>query len=234
MTARIQAFDLDGHYLGPTWTTPDYRNGNLLVADSHYHTVRTYDAAGNELRFFGGVAGTEPGQLSYVSDAIQDTDGFYYVTEFGEVSRVSKFDADGKFVRCWGTEGESAGEFRRPRALTLGPDGLVYVADACNHRVQAFTRDGELRRCWGEPGPAPGKLQYPYDLAFGPDGNLYVAEYGNSRVQKFTPDGKSLGTWGGPGRAPGRLANPWALAVDRHGRVFVIDSDNHRVQRISW
>ncbi len=26
-TARIQVFDRDGHYLGPTWTTPDYRNG---------------------------------------------------------------------------------------------------------------------------------------------------------------------------------------------------------------
>src|ERR1700728_3241466 len=26
-TARIQVYDRDGNYLGPTWTTPDYRNG---------------------------------------------------------------------------------------------------------------------------------------------------------------------------------------------------------------
>ena len=50
-TARIQVYDRDGRYLGPTWTTPDYRNGrpsglsmardgNLLVCDSHYHCVR--------------------------------------------------------------------------------------------------------------------------------------------------------------------------------------------------
>src|SRR5262245_60593308 len=43
-TARIQVYDRDGNYLGPTWTTPDYRDGrpsglsiardgNLLVSD---------------------------------------------------------------------------------------------------------------------------------------------------------------------------------------------------------
>ena len=27
-TARIQVYDLDGRYLGPTWTTPDFRNAS--------------------------------------------------------------------------------------------------------------------------------------------------------------------------------------------------------------
>jgi hypothetical protein len=50
-TARVQAYDLDGNFLGASWTPPDYRNGrpsglgidrdgNLIVCDSHYHTVR--------------------------------------------------------------------------------------------------------------------------------------------------------------------------------------------------
>src|SRR5688572_25722838 len=32
-TARIQVFDLDGNYLGPTWTTPDYRIGRPAGID---------------------------------------------------------------------------------------------------------------------------------------------------------------------------------------------------------
>jgi DNA-binding beta-propeller fold protein YncE len=246
-TARIQVFDRDGNYLGPTWTTPDYRNGrpsglsiardgNLLVSDSHYHCFRTYSSDGKLRRTFGGEGGTKPGQLSYVSDVVQDEDGFFYVAEFGENQRVSKFDADGRFVKCWGSEGTEPGQFARLRALTLGPDGLLYAADACNHRIQVFSRDGKLVRCWGRPGGEPGELAYPYDLAFSPkDPNvLYVVEYGNHRVQKFTPEGQPLGCWGGVGREPGRLCSPWALAIDSRGRVHVVDSENHRVQRIDF
>ncbi len=244
-SARIQVFDRDGNYLGPTWTTPDYRNGrpsglsidrdgNLLVSDSHYHCLRVYSPEGKELRRIGGEAGNGPGQFGYVSDAVQDDDGCYYVAEFGETSRITKLDVQGRFVKCWGEAGSEPGQFSRARALALGPDGNLYVADACNHRVQVFTRDGDFVRCWGTPGQGPGQLSYPYDLAFGRGGALYVVEYGNHRVQKFTADGKSLGCWGGPGRQPGRLNNPWALAVDGRGRVHVIDSENHRVQRIAF
>ena len=244
-SARIQVFDLDGNYVGPTWTTPDYRNGrpsglgidrdgNLIVSDSHYFCFRIYSPDGTELRKIGGVGGTEPGQLGYVSDVEQDADGFYYVAEFGENNRISKWNADGKFVKCWGQAGTEPGQFQRVRALALGPDGLLYAADALNNRIQVFTRDGELVRVFGEAGNGPGQLGYPYDLAFGPKGELYVVEHENNRVQKFSAEGVSLGTWGGPGREPGKLHNPWALAVDRKGRVHIIDTDNNRVQRVRF
>lgn len=244
-TARIQVFDRDGHFLGPCWTTPDFRNGrpsglsidrdgNLIVCDSHYHCVRIYSPQGEELRKLGGVAGKEPGQLGYVSDTVQDADGYFYLSEFGENERITKLDADGKFVQCWGSPGSEPGQFSRARALALGPDGYLYVADACNHRIQVFTRDGSFVRCWGQQGAQPGELDFPYDLAFNKRGELYVVEYGNSRVQKFTAEGKWLGSWGGPGHEPGQLWNPWALVVDRRGRVHVLDSLNHRVQRIDF
>jgi sugar lactone lactonase YvrE len=244
-TARVQVYDADGKYLGPSWTTPDFRNGrpsglsidrdgHLIVSDSHYHCFRIYDTDGRELRKFGGDAGPEPGQFGYVSDVVQDAEGFYYVSEFGSNERITKLDADGTVVKCWGEKGTESGQFNHVRALALGPDGLLYVADACNHRIQVYSRDGDLVRTWGESGDGPGQLGYPYDLAFGPGGELYIAESGNHRVQKFTVDGRSLGIWGGPGRLPGQLHNPWALAVDSKGRVHVVDTENHRVQRIRF
>ena len=244
-TPRIQVFDLDGHYLGPTWTTPDCRNGrpsglsidckgNLIVADSHYNCVRVYSPEGKEIRKLGGTPGHEPGQFGYISDAIQDQDGNYYISEFGENDRITKLDADGKFVRTWGKVGSEPGEFSRVRALALGPDGNIYAADAVNHRIQVFTRDGEFVRAIGEAGSDLGQMRYPYDIAFGPKGHLYVIEYENHRVQKFTLEGKSLGCWGAPGRQPGQLHGPWALVVDRHGRVHIIDTENNRVQRIKF
>jgi sugar lactone lactonase YvrE len=244
-TARIQVYDRDGNYLGPTWKTPDYRNGrpsglsmdrdgNLLLSDSHYHCLRIYTPDGRELRKIGGEAGTGPGQLGYVSDAVQDKDGTFYVAEFGENHRITKLGLDGHFIKCWGEPGTEPGQFSRVRALALGPDNLLYCADADNHRIQVFTLDGQLVRCWGSPGSEPGQLAYPYDLAFGPHGVLYVVEMGNNRVQKFTPEGVSLGCWGGPGREPGKFCSPWALVVDSYGKVHVVDTENHRVQRIAF
>jgi DNA-binding beta-propeller fold protein YncE len=239
-TARVQGFDRDGKHLDHTWTTPDYRDGrpsglsidgdgNLLVSDSHYHCVRVYTPRGKLLRTLGEGLG-----LGYVSDAVQDDDGNYYLSEFGEKQRITKLDGKGRLVKSWGEAGTGPGQFSRPRALALGPDGLLYVADACNHRIQVFERDGTFARTWGEAGTEPGQLSYPYDLAFSPSGELYVVEYDNHRVQKFTTKGRSLGCWGGPGREPGKLHNPWALALDSRGRVHVVDTENHRVQRIRF
>jgi sugar lactone lactonase YvrE len=244
-TARIQVFDRDGKFQGLCWTTPDYRNGrpsglsidrdgNLLVSDSHYHCLRIYSPEGKFLRKIGGEVGTGPGQLAYVSDAVQDEDGNYYVAEFAENKRISKLDAEGKFIMSWGEPGTEPGGFGRIRALAFGPDRLLYVVDCTNHRIQVFTRTGQLVRCWGQPGSEPGQLSYPSDLAFNQQGDLYIVERGNNRVQKFTKGGESLGCWGGPGREPGRLYEPWALAVDSRGRVHVIDTENHRVQRIRF
>ncbi|CAN5442252.1 NHL repeat-containing protein [soil metagenome] len=244
-TARIQGYSLDGVHNGVTFTSPDFRNGrpsglgvdnecNLLVADSHYHTVRTYDLTGKELKHFGGEAGNGPGQFGYVSDCVQDSDGFYYVSEFGMNDRITKLDRDGKFVSSWGKSGTEPGEFLRLRALALGPDGYLYCADACNHRVQVFDKSGTLIRVIGEPGSGPGQFNFPFDLAFGLEGELYVMDRTNCRVQKLTSDGVYLASFGTPGRGPGQLADPWALAVDRQGRVHIVDTENHRVQRVKF
>lgn len=245
-TARIQAYDRDGKYLGATWTSPDYRNGrpsglsvdsknNVIVSDSHYHCVRVYSPTGELLQTFGS-AGTAPGELGYVSDALRDDAGNFYVSEFGENQRISKFDGAGKFLKCWGAPGTEIGQFARIRAMTLGPDGNLYVADSCNHRIQVFNTDGDFVRVIGRPGRERGELSYPYDVAcsHGRTPYLYVVELENCRVQKFTLEGESLGVWGSPGRAPGQLCSPWAVAVDSRGVVHVVDSLNDRVQRIAF
>lgn len=244
-TARIQVFDLDGQYIGPTWTTPDFRlgrpsdlainrDGHLIVSDSHYHCVRIYTTTGELLQTLGGKAGREPGEFGYISAAVQDHEGFYYIAEFDFCERITKLNTEGHVVKTWGTAGTQPGEFQRIRGLALGPDGLLYVADTMNHRIQVFTRDGDWVRSFGEFGSSPGQLKYPYKLAFGPQGDLYVVEYENHRVQKFTPEGRSLATWGKPGRRAGELHSPWSVVVDRRGRVHVIDTENHRVQRVKF
>ncbi|MCH2129345.1 MAG: hypothetical protein MK179_09395 [Pirellulaceae bacterium] len=247
MTARIQVFDGEGNYLRG-WQTPAYENGkpsglsfdndgNLLVADTHYFRMLVYSPQGELLegRTIGGSHGQGPGEFGFVTDAVQDSQGNFYIAEYGEYDRIQKFSVDGRFLFEWGGHGHEPGKFRRPQNLALDEHDHLWVVDACNHRIQVFDATGDeakLLRIWGEHGAAPGYLENPYDLALDHEGHVYICEYGNHRVQKFRLDGKSLGCWGRPGRDAGEVSSPWALARDPQGRICVLDTLNHRVQRV--
>lgn len=245
MTARIQVFTPEGEFLRG-WRTPEHANGrptglsfdregNLLVADTHYFRMLVYSPAGELLsdRCIGGRQGHAPGEFGFVTDAVQDSQGNYYVADYGEFDRIQKFSRDGRHLLEWGGHGQQPGQFARPQSLVIDENDHVWVADSCNHRIQVFDSSGKLLKLWGEQGREPGQLSYPYGLALDLEGHLLVLEYGNHRVQKFSRDGRPLAVWGSSGRGPGQTFNPWSIAVDSQGRVYVLDSNNHRVQRIS-
>jgi sugar lactone lactonase YvrE len=250
-TGRIQVFDRDGRYLRG-WRTPEILNGKpvglafandgrLMVADTHYFRLLFYTPEGKLLkdRTIGGASGHGPGEFGFLTDAVQDSQGNYFVAEYGEYDRIQKFSPEGKFQLEWGKHGAEPGEFQRPQGLAIDKSDRLWVADACNHRIQVFdTRQDPPRlvKIWGQQGAAPGQLKYPYGIALDDDalddgGHVYICEFGNHRVQKFTSDGASLGCWGASGRQPGQLNLPWAVALDSHGAVHVLDTNNHRVQR---
>ena len=246
-TGRIQAFDRDGKYL-LGWRTPEIyagkpcgltfdREGNLLVADTHYFRVLVYTPQGQLLegRTIGGVCGHEPGQFTFLTDVVRDSLGNYFVCEYGDYDRVQKFSPAGEFILQWGSHGSEPGQFVQPRTLAIDSLDHIWVTDACNHRIQVFDASGaeaKLVRVWGTQGREPGQLRYPYGITLDGKGHVYVAEFGNSRVQKFTVEGEFVSQWGVPGRQPGELNQPWELAFDSQGALFVLDTYNHRVQRI--
>ena len=247
MTARIQVFDSEGRFIR-SWRTPAWENGkpsglsfasdgNLLVADTHYFRILVYTPAGELLlqRTIGGEAGNAPGQFGFVTDIVEDSQGNYYIAEYGEFDRIQKFSPEGRFLMQWGGHGREREKFMRPNNLAIDAHDRLWVVDSCNHRIKVYDANGEepkLVKMWGVEGTAPGQMRYPYDLVLDGKGHVYVTEFGNHRVQKFTEDGESLGVYGGPGREAGQFYQPWALALDSRGRLNVLDSYNHRVQRI--
>jgi sugar lactone lactonase YvrE len=253
MTPQIQVFTGDGEFIRG-WQTPQFEHGrpsglafdndgNLLVCDTHYFRVLVYSPDGKllENKTLGGTCGNRDGEFQFVTDAAQDADGNYYVAQYGEYDRIQKFAPDHRFLLSWGEHGQELGQFLRPQKIVVDRRGLVWVTDACNHRVQVFDASGsqaQLVKSWGEHGHEPGQLSFPYDillddaaLAGKTDGYVYLCEFGNHRVQKFTTDGRFVGLFGRNGRREGELDQPWGIARDSRGRMFVLDTYNHRVQR---
>jgi DNA-binding beta-propeller fold protein YncE len=244
MTARIQVFTTDGQYVRG-WQTPVHvngrptgisidRRGNVLVPDTHYYRLLVYSPRGELLETLGGTLGNGPGEFGLVTDALEDSAGNLYVSEYGEFDRIQKFSPGPKrkFLLEWGGHGPEPTQFARPQSMAIDAENRIWVADACNHRIQVFDTSGRLLRVWGTQGSQPGQLSYPYGLLLDGMGHAYVSEFGNHRVQKFTLEGRSLGSFGRAGRAPGELLSPWAVARDSAGRIHVLDTNNHRVQRI--
>lgn len=245
-TPRIHVFTPDGEFLRG-WRTPDYangrpqglsfdRDGHLLVSDTHYCRVLAFTPGGELIpeKQIGGKYGSGPEEFEWITDCAQDEQGNYFISSYGDFDQIHMLGPDRKFRMFVGKKGSGPGEFRVPRKVSLDPSGLLYVADACNHRIQVFDVSGSqarLVRMWGEEGFAPGKLRYPYDLLVDDAGDVYVCEYGNHRVQKFTSEGVLIGWWGVNGRRPGELIQPWGITQDSRGRMYVLDSYNHRVQR---
>jgi DNA-binding beta-propeller fold protein YncE len=244
MTARIQVFTTDGKYVRG-WQTPVHingrptgisidRRGNVLVPDTHYFRLLVYSPRGELLQTLGGMFGSGAGEFGLVTDALEDSAGNLFVSEYGEFDRIQKFTRapQRKFLLEWGGHGSAPSQFARPQSMAIDAQERIWVADACNHRVQVFDTAGNLLSYWGTQGSRPGQLSYPYGLVLDGEGHVYVSEFGNHRVQKFTLEGRSLGCFGRPGHAPGELLSPWALARDSAGRIHVLDTNNHRVQRI--
>lgn len=248
MTSRIQVFDRDGKFLR-SWRTPECQqgkpcglsfsqDGQLMVCDTHYFRVLFYSPDGqlDKSRTIGGTNGRGPGEFGFVTDAVQDSRGNYYVSEYGDYDRIQMFSPGGEFICQWGQHGTEPGAFLRPQGMVMDENDRLYVADASNHRVQIFDcsiTPPEYAGQWGEAGRDAGELSFPYQLVVdGP--SIYVCEFGNHRIQKFTLGGQHIGTWGSAGRQPGQLHQPWALAMDSTGALHVVDSYNDRVQRFTW
>jgi DNA-binding beta-propeller fold protein YncE len=214
----------------PTGATFD-RNGDLLVADTHYSRILRYSTDGTTHTQFGRY-GDGPGEVIYPQDVAVDRDGNLYVASYGGRDKIIKFRNDGTFIKEWGESGEGPGQFHRPMALAMRGEGEIVVADSCNHRVQVFDLEGRFVEALGGVGREKGKLNYPYDVAAGPKGEIYVCEYGNNRVTQFTRDGRAT-TVGELGNGLGQLRGPWGVALDRAGGLYVADTYNHRILRFN-
>jgi sugar lactone lactonase YvrE len=240
--AAIQVFAPDGRLLRH-WRTPDHRigrpsglcvdaDGNILVADSHYHQVLVYSSAGELLRSYGGDQGQAPlvGEFGYIADMAVDSHGYIYIAEAQQKERITKIDRAGNIVAQWGERGVEPGQFQRIRSLYIDALDRLYAADACNHRIQIMDASGKVLQVIG----GKGVLDYPFDVIADDAGNVFTCEWGANAVKRFAPDGKLTGAWGEPGSKPGQLRKPWALALDFHGRVLVADTDNHRIQCVRF
>lgn len=202
-------------------------DGRVYLADSINRRVLVLSADGQLQRTIGLSAGpdTVGGLSGDLRDVlVDDATGRIYVSDALQ-NQIEVFTPAGNPLFHLGGEGTAPGQLIGPRQLTLGPDGLLWVAEYGNYRVQAFDpATGAPRGV--RPSPLPerpaGQLGQPRDVAVDPaTGDLWVADTWNQRFCRYAADGTHEGCWGGRGNSP-----PYGV---KYPRGIGFDPVNRRV-----
>ena len=233
--------------------------GDLYIADRDNSRIRVVLAAGGDVKTYAG-----DGTPSFLDGAAAsarfnaphgiavDVAGVVYVSDRGN-HRIRAISAAGIVSTLAGNGGATfkdgkgtAASFNSPEGIAVDSKGVLYVADAANHRIRVIAADGTVTTLAGDSasGNTDGKgtaarFYQPHGVAVDANGAVYVADAYNHRIRKIGTDGtvttvagSSAGFIDGAGTTA-KFQYPTDVVLDGTGALIVSDRSNHRVRRMS-
>ncbi len=235
-------------------------DGILFVADVTNQAIRkVFDSGFVYTPPLKGPGGAKVDRFDLPHDVALDAQGNLYVADTRN-RQIRKIAPDGEATVLAGTGFQGAvdgpvasASFNAPVAVTVAPDGTLYVADEGAHRIRRIQGDFVITLAGFDKGFADGatasaRFNAPSGLVCDGAGNLYVADSGNHRIRRVTPggvvttlagfpdaDGKGgyVGAFADGDGARARFHTPVDLAFDAAGQLYVSDYENHRLRKIA-
>jgi len=238
-------------------------SGNLYIADTNNHRIRKVTPGGTISTFAGNGAWSYSGDagpaiaagLAYPLAVIADAAGNLYVAD-RDNCRVRMVSISGAISTFAGTgscsySGDAGpatnASMNTPRALALGPDGSLYIAEG--DRVRKVNPAGIITTVAGtstagysgDGSPATAaQLSNVNGVVVDSNGNVYIGDTSNNRVRRVDPSGIITtvagtgvsGAAGDGGPATTAQVSAYSVALDASGNLYIAGS-NHRVRRVS-
>lgn len=217
-----------------------------------------------------GALGTDV-QLNHPTELAETSDGHILIMAWHN-HKLRSLDPSTGMVRILAgkgagyapaTPGPVAGAlFKQPKALTMDPDGNVYIGDQQNQRVRMITNEGTgeistivgsgVQGDTGDEGPAiaaainweVGSNPEPSGGLAWADDKLYIADTLNHKIRVVdlsleVPTIDTLAGTGEPGNtgddgpaADATLNEPRDLEIGPDGDLYVADTDNNVIRAI--
>lgn len=156
--------------------------GDIYVADTWNNRIQKYDGHIDSWTAAGGM-GTGEGEFINPMDISAGPHGTVAVADSGNF-RVELFDKDLRFIRV--IDGISLGfpPFGfKPKSLSYGSDGKLYITDEMNSRVVIIDSEGNLIGTFGSAGSGMNEFENLTAIHVDSGGKVHVTD--NTRVQVF-------------------------------------------------
>jgi hypothetical protein len=169
--------------------------GSVYFNTDTERSVMVYRADGSYVRAFGE-------QTVGIHDMVlhQEGEGTFIYAAHLAGSQVLKYSLDGQLVWTlpWPKESgkyENANQYK-PTAVTVAPDGSIYVADGYGQNwIHQYRADRSYVRSFGGKGKEPGSFQTCHGLRVDTrtsPATLIVCDRENRRLQRFSLEGQFM------------------------------------------
>ena len=258
MYGNINAIGTNATFQGPNGIAID-TNGIIYVADTLNSCIRKITPDGEVSCFAGnGIAGFADGpstdaQFNRPESLALDKSGILYVIDTKN-NRIRKI-ADGQVTTLAGDiQGYSDGEgtnaqFSFPGGIVVNTNGILYVADALNHKIRTVTPDSIVATFAGSVnGYSDGEgtnaqFSFPTGITIDSNNTIYVADRGNARIRSIDQNGNVTTLAGGAlpnselfvdgAGASAYFRTPSCITVDTRGTLYVTDTSNNIVRKVT-
>jgi hypothetical protein len=213
--------------------------GRIIVHHQGSDAVAFFDPDGRFVQSWGESLALGAHGIAIASEGNQE---FLYFAP-SVLHKIVKTTLDGEVVWERGVPPLPGGVYDdpalyNPTAITVAPNGDVYVADGYGQSwIHRYDKNALYLQSWGGKGKELGRLDTPHGLAIdlrGDQARLLVADRANIRLQYFSLDGKPLGEVSGDFRYPAgvRVRGSDVLVPDLLGRVTILGGDDRLVTHV--
>ena len=211
------------------------KGGNIYVSTDTPRGVVVFSSGGKFLRSVG------PTRLHAMQVREENGVDYIYAARPSD-HEVVKLRLDGE--REWtiefpkGTEIYKDAEGFKPCAVTVGPEGSIFVADGygANYLLK-FDKDRRFVKAFGGPGKEEGKFNTCHGIALDTRQGaplLFVCNRNNNRVEYWDLDGNFVKVIRKDLRMPAavQIRGDYALIPELQGRVTVLDKNGNVVAQL--